>query len=447
MTVIGLIGQAESVPRATGSVSLMQGWIPVVAQVLTALALIRAVGWRSRRWTSVTLPALAVFGAMTAVSARWFFGTLGVASEPAPWQLWLWVAMTGFAAGTVVVGWRGDGWSRRNLCVFATSMCLLSTGLTINGWIGYFPTVYTAWNQLTAGPVTDETDWATVYARQRGATQSSRGAVVRVDINDDASGFDHRAEWVYLPPAWFATSPPPRLPTVMMVGGQFNTPADWLRAGDAVTTLDAFANAHGGNAPVAVFVDPSGAFANDTECVNGPRGNAADHLTKDVVPQVVADFGVRPDRTSWSVVGFSTGGTCAVDLAVMHPDMFGAFVDIAGDLSPNAGTREQSIDRLFGGDREAWSRFDPSTVIARHGRYTDVSGLFVVPGLSVADSEAAHTLCDVGASNGIACAVVPRPGRHVWPFASTAFSATLPWLAGELGTPGVRPTPVPPPGV
>ena len=32
-----------------------------------------------------------------------------------------------------------------------------------------------------------------------------------------------------------------------------------------------------------VFVD-SGAFNNDTECVNRVRGNAADHLTKDVAP-------------------------------------------------------------------------------------------------------------------------------------------------------------------
>ena len=41
----------------------------------------------------------------------------------------------------------------------------------------------------------------------------------------------HQLLDVYLPPAWYATNPPPRLPTVMMIGGEFNTPADWLRAG------------------------------------------------------------------------------------------------------------------------------------------------------------------------------------------------------------------------
>jgi S-formylglutathione hydrolase FrmB len=423
--------------------SLMQGWIPVTAQVLTVAALIFAVGRRSRRWTSVTLPVVAAFGALTAMAARWSLDSLGVASEPPPSYLWLWVALCGLAAGTVAAGWRGDRWSRRNLSVFAMSSCLLSTGLTVNGWIGYSPTVWAAWNQVSDGPLPGETDWATVDARQRGLFHSSVGAVLRVDVDAETSGFEHRAEFVYLPPAWFTSDPPPRLPTVMMVGGQFNTPADWLRAGNAINTLDAFADAHGGNAPVAVFVDPSGAFTNDTECVNGPRGNAADHLTKDVVPRLIADFGVSANRTSWSVVGFSTGGTCAVDLTVMHPEMFGVFVDIAGDLGPNAGTKEQTIDRLFGGDEAAWSTFDPTTVITRHGRYTDVAGVFVVPSSSAADSDAANALCDVGASNGISCEVASFPGRHVWPFAATAFEAALPWLAGEIGTPGTLRAPFP----
>ena len=76
----------------------------------------------------------------------------------------------------------------------------------------------------------------------------------------------------------------------MMIGGEFNTPADWLRAGNAIKTIDDFAAAHHGNAPVLVFVDPGGAFNNDTECVNGSRGNAADHLTKDVVPFMVSQL-------------------------------------------------------------------------------------------------------------------------------------------------------------
>lgn len=51
----------------------------------------------------------------------------------------------------------------------------------------------------------------------------AKGVVVPVNISSSASGFKHRGELVYLPPAWFATSPAPHLPTLMMIGGEFNT--------------------------------------------------------------------------------------------------------------------------------------------------------------------------------------------------------------------------------
>jgi S-formylglutathione hydrolase FrmB len=295
-------------------------------------------------------------------------------------------------------------------------------------------------------------------------TRPAHGSVVPVVIPADASHFKHRGELVYLPPEWFASNPPPRLPTVMMIGGQFNTPADWTRAGNAIKTIDDFATTHHGKAPVLVFVDSGGAFNNDTECVNGIRGNAADHLTKDVVPYMVSNFGVSPTRSNWGIVGWSMGGTCAVDLTVMHPEMFSAFVDVAGDFFPNAGTKAQSIARLFGGNANAWSAFDPTAVINRHGHYSDVAGWFAVSSdvppaprrnFAFADAgsirlasrdaaanpsnqtAAAYSLCALGRANGIDCAVLPQPGKHDWPFADRVFVAALPWLAGRLGTPDV----------
>ncbi len=194
----------------------------------------------------------------------------------------------------------------------------------------------------------------------------------------------------------------------MMIGAQLNSPADWLRAGGAVQTVDEFVAIHGGNAPVFVFVDPTGAFGNDTECVNGPRGNASLHLTKDVVPYMISNVGV----------------------------------------GPNSGDKTQTITRLFGGDADAWAGFDPATVIARHGQYRAVSGLFEVgsPDIGADNRDAANpegqdraaaALATLGAAHGIACSVMELPGRHDWPFAAYALRAALPWLAGQLHTPGV----------
>ena len=416
-----------------GRLSLMHGWLPVTVQAFSAAMLAVGLGGRSRRWLVLWLPVTVTAGLGMALWAHWYVRSVGVAGDPAPAALWIWIGLSGSAMALMVSGWRGEGWMRRGVSVMAVPLCLLAAALALNQWVGYFPTVRALWTQISAGPLPNQTDRATVTAMQLTGVKPRKGVVVPVNIGAQASGFKHRGELVYLPPAWFASNPPPPLPVVMMIGGEFNTPSDWVRAGDAVSAADGFAAAHGGDSPVLVFVDSGGAFNIDTECVNGPRGNAADHLTKDIVPFMISNFGVSAQRAQWGVAGFSAGGTCAVDLAVMHPELFSAFADLAGDLSPNSGTKAQTIDRLFGGSVKAWSRFDPSTVITRHGPYQGVSGVFTV--VSGQDA-AANTLCGLALTNGIECTVATVPGEHDWPFAGRAWAAALPWLAGELGTPG-----------
>lgn len=440
-------------------VSLLHGWVVPTVQVVTVVALVVAIGWRSTRWRLVWVPIAIAVGVGAVVAAHWYMDAQGMAGEPAPSQLWIWVGIFELAVGVLVLGWSSARWWRRAVSVVAAALSVVTAGLAVNLWVGYFPTVQAAWNQLTAGPLPDETDMATVTTMKDAGTVPPNGAVVPVTIPDTASGFTHRTELVYLPPAWFAKDAP-KLPAVMMIAGEFNTPADWLRTGNAIGTADGFAAAHGGNAPVLVFVDSGGSFNNDTECVNGPRGNVADHLTKDVVPYVNSTFGTSPDAANWGIVGWSMGGTCAVDLTVMHPELFSAFVDIAGDLGPTSGTKYQTVSRLFGGDAAAWSAFDPTTVIQRHGPYRGVSGWFAISadpptarrnsavnedavGLHGRDAagnpgdqtDAAHALCTLGRSSGIDCAVVAAPGKHDWPFATAVFASSLPWLAGRLGTP------------
>ena len=89
---------------------------------------------------------------------------------------------------------------------------------------------------------------------------------------------------------------------------------------------------------------------------------------------MISQFGAAPDSRQWGVVGFSMGGTCALDLAVMHPELFDTFEDIAGDAGPEVGTRSETIARLYGGDAAAWARFDPVTVLDGHPRYPDTAG-------------------------------------------------------------------------
>ena len=444
---VGLFADAS--PHQHG-VSLLSGWLPATLQVGAVIVLLLAIGWRSRRWRLVWVPVAALIGVAAAALLHSYVAFAGIADNPALPLFWIWVGIAGFAVGAATLGWRATHWWRRDLCVLAVVLAVLNCGVALNMSVGYFTTVQMAWNELTAGPLPDETDPAAVTAMSDDRAVPAHGTVVPVKIANDVSKFKHRTEFVYLPPAWYSTNPPPSLPAVMMIGGQFNTPADWIRQGNAAAMIDRFAAAHNGYSPVFVFVDTGGAFHNDTECVNGPRGNVADHLTREVVPFIIQTFDVSPRSSSWGIVGWSMGGTCAMDLTVMHPEMFTSFIDIAGDLRPAAGTTKQTIARLFGGDASAWAAFDPVSVMTRHGRYRDVAGWFLVSSNASqpatggdahtdadAQTEAADTLCALGRIHGIACAVRAVPGMHNWPFAQEAFSSSLVWLAGQVGTPSV----------
>ncbi|MEV6772506.1 alpha/beta hydrolase-fold protein [Nocardia sp. NPDC051030] len=443
-------------------VSLLHGWVPQVLAFVAVLLLVIALLRFTRRWWLVWMPMCVVLGVGAAWGSWTFMNDEGLADDPAPVLLWVCIGLTGAALGAAVVGWRTGALWQRLAAVIAVPLALVNTAVVLNQWVGYYPTVQAAWNALTAEPLPHQTSLASLDGLRN--TNVGPGRIVPVDIPESGSHFKHRTEYVYLPPAWFAGDKPPALPVVMMIGGEFNTPADWVRSGQIMPAVDDFAAGNGGRAPLLVFVDSGGSFNNDTECVNGPRGDAADHLTDDVPDYVESAFGASKDPAQWAVVGWSMGGTCAVDLAVMHPELLHTFVDIAGDLGPTAGTKEQTVRRLFGGDAEAWARFDPMTVMGKHGPYTDMVGLFddLKPPqrqsgnrfrsqqpvedesagfgghdnvFDTGEEGAAATLCEEGRRTGMDCTVHTTEGGHTWQFAASAFTSSLPWLTARLGLP------------
>jgi S-formylglutathione hydrolase FrmB len=431
-----------------GQISMLGGWLPLTIELVAGLMLVLAIGFRSRGWWLRWMPIVAVVGVLTALAVRWYVASEGLAGDPAPLRFWVWAGLSGAAVAILVFGWSSARWWRRIVSVLAIPLCVLCAVLMLNIWVGYVRTVDAAWYFVTGGPPPNQADLTTVKAMASNGIVPHEGRIVPVAAGSEASGFKHRGELVYLPPAWFRSAPPPQLPVVMLVGGEFGTSIDWLWAGRAQEIADSFAIANGGNAPVLVFVDVGGAFTKDTECVNGARGNAADHLTKDVVSFMVSTFGVSTQSANWGIAGWSMGGTCAVNLTVMHPELFSTFVDIGGDVGPNAGTRQQTVERLFGGDEAAWASFDPTTVMTRHGRYTGVSGVFaiegpVVPGKRDEHASAAHSLAAIASANGIACSVLEITGKHDWNAGAAALKQTFAWLASQLRTPGVPPSPLP----
>ncbi|MBY0441784.1 MAG: hypothetical protein K2Q25_06565 [Mycobacteriaceae bacterium] len=446
---------------------LLGGWLPMAVEIVTVVVFVAAIGWRTRRWRLVWLPVSAVFGVLVAIAARAYINSESLASDPVPVKLLVWMGVCASSVAVAVLGFKRVSWWRRGMSLVAIPATLLCVLVVLNQWVGYYPTVQIAWADLTAGALPDQVDAKDLSGLRN--TRPATGKLVPVAIADDHSGFKHRREYVYLPPVWFTGAVPPKLPVVMMIAAEFNNPTNWIRVGNAVATINSYANGHGGVAPVFVFPDTSGRFNNDTECVNGPRGNAADHLTKDVRPYLISQFGASPDPANWGVVGWSSGGTCAIDLVVMHPDLFTTFQDIGGDHGPNAGDKQQTIDRLYGGDAAAWDAFDPRTVMAKHGPYNGVAGYFddtqppepetpnnthyygeapVGFGGRGDDNDhqwreegAISDLCAAAVAVNIECSLHVYVGWHTWQFAAQAFSDGLPWIAQRVHTPAIHASP------
>jgi hypothetical protein len=119
--------------------SLLHGWLPITLQVVAALLVLGAIGWRSRRWRLVRLPIALVAGLGAAGWAHWYIDCQGLAGDPAPTELWVWIGLTGLSVAVVVLGWRSARWRRRAVSVLAVPLCLLSAGVALNLWVGYFP--------------------------------------------------------------------------------------------------------------------------------------------------------------------------------------------------------------------------------------------------------------------------------------------------------------------
>jgi enterochelin esterase-like enzyme len=256
------------------------------------------------------------------------------------------------------------------------------------------------------------------------------GVLAPLDVPSTVSGFPARQGTLYLPPAFF-DSPPPTLPVIVMVGGTPGGPQDWPRAGFAAQTADAYATRHHGVAPILAFVDHNGSVLNDTECVDGPAGQAETFLAVDVPRYLSETLHIPRYPSRWAIAGFSEGGTCALELAVRHPDAYGTFVDIAGDWAPNVGSEPDTLRELYGGDRAAMAAHDPANLL-RPNRFRDLNGWFLTGASDGPHVDVAARLAAAARTAGIAVTRTVLPGAHNWQLATGAFRTALGALTRQL---------------
>ncbi|MBN9792746.1 MULTISPECIES: alpha/beta hydrolase family protein [unclassified Pseudonocardia] len=426
------------VPATTPlDLSLVAGTLPLVISVAGVLAAAFLLWPRGPRWWRPALLAVVVAAALPALAAFVLNDLWRPIPDQLPARLFVWsgVALAALLGGVLVL--RRGGRAARLLVVPAVLLVLATSGVKVNAIYGYYPTP----RQLLGLPEANALDPARIPPRAGGAVTAARwvppadlpahGGVARMAIPGTVSRFPARPGVVYLPPAALVRGGP-RLPVLVLVAGAPGGPADWLTAGRLAAVLDEFAAAHRGLAPVVVVPDATGGTFDNPLCMDSRRGAAETYLRRDVPDWIRRTFDVDPDPRSWTIGGFSYGGTCALQLAVRAPEVYPAFLDVGGQDQPSLGTREETVGALFGGDDAAFRAADPQELL-RTRRYDGVSGTVVVGADEGGDVERARRLAELARTSGMDVRYLVLPGGHSWAVATAALQLALPGVAARGG--------------
>ena len=409
--------------------------IDAAVVALVVLILLR----RDRAWWSRMVPiALAVTAVLLVVSSVWVDA---VKSWPdaLPVGVWAWTAAGELAVVLAVVGWRHRTWRLQVLTVGAVVLTLVGAADGIDTEYDAYPTVGTAL-QL---PPTDSTaslaheastaPGATVplWAWHSPANVPAHGAVFPAAIPPMTSHFAARGAWVYVPPAYLVAGHP-RLPVMVLLGGQPGSPRDWLDGGRLAERMDAWAAAHGGLAPVVVMPDVLGRVFANPLCMDSALGRVDIYLSSDVVSWVAGHLDVATDPQGWAVGGFSSGGTCALQLATAHPQLFPTFFDASGQQGPTLGNRRKTIAATFHGNTAAFVAVSPLQELAQH-RYPASAGYLAVGSNDPIYGPQQEVVARAARASGMTIVDVHLAGGHSFRVWGPAFSAALPWLSSRLG--------------
>jgi len=262
--------------------------------------------------------------------------------------------------------------------------------------------------------------------------QSTKGTVYSIDIPGTMSKFNPRKAWVYAPA--IASNPEKiTLPVLVLTAGYPGVPENWLGSG-LEATVNEFAKSHKGITPLIFMVDNAGSLTNDTECVNSPRGNVETYLSQDVPNFIKSHYDVKTDPNNWGIGGLSMGGMCAALIALKHPDIYRTFLDYGGEIGPEVGSKQQTVQQLFNNSVSSWEANQPQYLLAKTYKGKNMSAFY---GVGKEDSrkveEGIKTLYQLSKAAGIDSIYESISGQHTFTVWQQTFKDSFPWLSNRLG--------------
>jgi enterochelin esterase-like enzyme len=337
----------------------------------------------------------------------------------------------------------------RMLAGICTFLGLLLTLLIVNNYYQFYPTLGELFNQNDnvqdldavlnkpvlnySGNAAKTTDKHSLESELIASPQhSTSGKVYSLNIPGTVSSFKARTAYVYVP-AIYNEVTDIHLPVIVLTAGFPGLTENWLGSG-LEHSMDAFAAEHRGITPLVFMVDNTGSLTNDTECVNSPRGNVETYLTTDVPNYIKSHFRVVNSPDNWAMGGLSLGGMCSVMLTLRHPDVYHYFMDYGGEIGPEIGSKQQTIDTLFGGSESAWAAHQPSLLLTSQNYKNKGIGGFFGDGNqdTPAVMQATRQLTQESQKAGIATVSEVIQGSHTFNIWQQLFEDSLPWVSNRI---------------
>ena len=357
----------------------------------------------------------------------------------------LWLGSVGVTLAVWTRGSRTGAvrWARRAGLV---AVCQLTAVALVAVMINDANSFYSSWRELlgehhrvtTTAALPGQQD-AVLTGKLHDAGMHGQGLLVPVRIPGPSSHLPALHGYVYLPPQYGSPAFAKRdFPVIELLAGSPGTPRTWQQGMHIESILNSEIASGRAEPFVAVIPDVDVAGGRDTECLNIARGPQVEtYLTSDVRAMMTHNFRVGSQGRDWSVMGYSSGGYCAINLAMRHPDLFTSAVSIAGYDRPY---QDAQTGNLFGKDAQARNLNTPIWR-ATHLPLPDISVLMLASAEDPGTTRSATELSVAARSPMSVTRITLRHGGHNFEVWRAELPVALAWLSRQLPPP-LAPEPV-----
>jgi enterochelin esterase-like enzyme len=182
------------------------------------------------------------------------------------------------------------------------------------------------------------------------------GQIQKVALAGGTSGISTSA-YVYLPPEYFR-EPTRVFPAAVVLTGYPGIAEALYKRMKYPTVAADQVRKHQAQPMILVMMRPTVVAPRDTECMNVPGGPQTEtFFAKDLRAGLLAHYRIGQGAGSWGMIGDSTGGYCALKLALEDPQSYSAGVGLSADY---AAPKDATTGDLFGGSKAVRQQNDLS---------------------------------------------------------------------------------------